>query len=380
MKKYFAILAFTVWTHCCFGVSVIADPYIINIERALDAYKFDKRFDPTKYPTLHKEVVDLCIEVYESEKAHPEYIQCLTAQDSYFYAFQVIAKELMLQAYGIEKPEFEFLRVPTQPLAKSKKEFFTLFPTLIFTSEDFARLLQSPIEKIEEKYEAHQLFMENEYLRISRGEKETSVDDHEDTYDYTRYVINDTVAEVSKELISVSFTMETYVPLDSALSVFLSGQSVSFGAYSESEDAYLMQIKKIVGSIFNSLDIPPKDIQQCIDILVANAPHTECGIINQVLIPQENAQEIMYIALGGGFLHTFYDDKFTAVMDKFTQDRQSTNFRTYRNFQARIIAGAIYGHPGVKIYRYTLIPEDEQKAYETLVRETIKELLSPSHK
>lgn len=42
------------------------------------------------------EVADLFLKIYKNEKAHPEFIQCVTAQNSFFYAYQVIAKELYL--------------------------------------------------------------------------------------------------------------------------------------------------------------------------------------------------------------------------------------------------------------------------------------------
>jgi len=70
------------------------------------------------------------------------------------------------------------------------------------------------------------------------GEFGTAADDEENEEDLSRYQINDTLPEISKELIAVNFTVETYRPLDSALFVFLTGQSVSLSSTSKSETDY----------------------------------------------------------------------------------------------------------------------------------------------
>jgi len=43
----------------------------------------------------------------------------------------------------------------------------------------------------------------------------------------------------------------------------------------------------------------------------------------------------------------------------------------------RVIAGSLFENPQIKILRYTLIPKEAEKDYETIVREAIDELLTP---
>jgi hypothetical protein len=83
----------------------------------------------------------------------------------------------------------------------------------------------------------------------------------------------------------------------------------------------------------------------------------------------------MYLSFGGGFLHSIYDSKFETSYIEFQNNRQEGSFRTFRNFQARVIAGSLFENPQVKIFRYTLIPKETERQYEAIVRDSIDELL-----
>lgn len=170
--------------------------------------------------------------------------------------------------------------------------------------------------------------------------------------------------------------METFVPLDSALFVFCVGQSVSLATGSKSEEEYRHKLKDILCEVFSHLCFSEEKLKNCIDSLIELAPHTTQGIINQIFIPKANASSHLYLSFGGGIRHPVYDENFEESCSEFQRDRERESFRTFRNFQARLLVGFLFADPQIKIFRYTLIPEKTQKEYETLVAETLDELFN----
>lgn len=348
--------------------------YLNNIDKAIDLYQFDGQFKNLENDYLREEIKELFLRIYEKEKAHPDFIQCLTAQDSLFYAYQVIAKALYQKIYGLPREDFEFLRFPNQNLLKNREEFFLRYPSLIFSPEQIAKLYKISLNQLDQLkiYEIHE---EEEYWRILKGEKErfeTIDDEDEDIFPD----LDDVDPEISRELISVNFTMETYRPLDSALFVFLSGNSVSLSTLSDSEAEYQQKLIQILSELFNSLSFSNEKITACINKLVDHAPRTKLGIINQIFLPKETASRFLYLSWAGGFLHSIYDSEFEENYQEFQVNRKEESFRTLKNFQGRLIAGSLFEDPRIKIIRYTLIPQEAQKQYEAFVQDTIEDLFS----
>lgn len=364
MKRWIIAFLFLFCAHCGLVCSLEKEHYLINLEKALDAHHFhDDRED----------VMNLFLQIFENEIAHPDFIQCVTAQDCRFYAYQVIAKELYRKIYGEPRKEFEFLRFHT--LSKNREEFSSLYPSLMISKTELAKEFKTNEEGLEDALKTFEKQDEEEFLRISKGEEESHDDDGEDEGVSISLQINDTMPEVSKELLSVNFTMETYRPLDSALFVFLSGHSISL-FYSPDDDLdYQYKISKIFCELFDSLSLPKEKVIHCVTKLIEKAPRSQFGIINQIFIPKENVNNCLYLAFGGGLLHPVYDSTFENSLLEFQNSREDSSFRTFRNFQARIIAGALFEDPKIKIFRYTLIPEEDQRKYERIVRDALNELL-----
>jgi|694.fasta_scaffold19462_9 hypothetical protein len=374
MNKWIINFIFLFCLPFCLVCSTEKELYLLNIEKALVACHFDEEFETLNNPNLREEVKELFLRIYENEKNHPGFIQCITAQDSLFYAYQVIAKELYRRLYGIPRDDFEFLRFPTQNLLKNREEFFLRYPSLILSKEELAKEFKTTPDYLDESFKEFERLNEEEYLRISRGEKETRSDE-DDEEASSRFQINDTCTEISRELLSVNFTMETYRPLDSAMFVFLSGNSVSLDSLSNDGEEYKQKFMKILYELFDSLSIPREKLTACLEELIKKAPLSRFGIINQIFIPKENITDFMYLSFGGGFLHSIYDSKFETSYIEFQNNRQEGSFRTFRNFQARVIAGSLFENPQVKIFRYTLIPKETERQYEAIVRDSIDELL-----
>lgn len=383
MKKWTITFVLLFCVHFYLVCSTEKDLYLLNIEKALEACHFDENFETLTNPNLREEIKEFFLQIYENEKDYPDFIQCITAQDSLFYAYQVIAKELYRKLYGMPRDDFEFLRFPTQNLLKTREEFFSRYPSFIISKEELAKEFKTTPDKLDEALKIYEKQDEEEYLRISRGEEETHKElDDDNEYDEeisSRFLINDTDAEISKELLSVNFTMETYRPLDSAMFVFLSGKSVSLASLSNDKEEYKQKFFKILYELFDSLSLPREKLTECIEKLIEKAPLSRFGIINQIFIPKENITPILYLSFGGGFLHSVYDSKFEENYIEFQNNRQDGSFRTFRNFQARVIAGSLFENSQVKILRYTLIPKETERQYEAIVRDTIDELLAPTH-
>lgn len=384
MKKRIITFVFLFCVQFCLVYSAEKDLYLINIEKALEACHFNEYPEVLTNPNFQEDVKELFLRIYENEKKYPDFIQCLTAQDSLFFAYQVIAKELYRKLYGMPRDDFEFLRFPTQNLLKSREEFFLQYPSLILSEEELAKEFKTSPDKLEEAFNLYVMQDEEDYLKISRGEKETrhefdDDDDDDDDEMPSRFQINDTLAEVSKELLSVNFTMETYRPLDSALFVFLSGTSVSLAALSDNEEVYKQKFTKILKELFDPLSLPKEKLTECLEKLIEKAPRSKFGIINQIFIPKENITKYIYLSFAGGFLHSIYDSKFEESYSEFQNNRQEESFRTFKNFQARVIAGSLFENPQIKILRYALIPKEAEMQYESIVREAIDELLTSTY-
>jgi hypothetical protein len=132
-----------------------------------------------------------------------------------------------------------------------------------------------------------------------------------------------------------------------------------------------------VHELFESLSLPRERVTECLEKLIQKAPYSRFGIINQIFIPKEDIINCLYLSFGGGFLHSIYDSKFEESYSEFQNSRLEGHFRTFRNFQARVIAGSLFENPKVKILRHSLIPKEIEKQFEVVVREAIDELLTP---
>lgn len=383
MKNRIISFIFIFFVQSCLIYSAEKDSYLINIEKALEACHFNENPENLTNPNLREEIKELFLRIYENEKKYPDFIQCITAQDSLFFTYQVIAKELYHKLYSMPRDDFEFLRFPTQNLLKSREDFFLKYPSLILSGEELAKEFKTTPDKLKEAFNIYEKQDEEDYLRISRGEKEThNESDNEENEDETtssRLQINDTMPEISRELLSVNFTMETYRPLDSALFVFLSGSSVSLTSLSDDQEEHKQKFTKILHELFDSLLLPKEKLNEWLEKLIDKAPPSKFGIINQIFIPKENITKHIYLSFGGGFRHSFYDSNFEESYIEFQNNRQEESFRTFRNFQARVIAGSLFENPQVKILRYTLIPKETEIQYEAIVRDAIDELLTPAY-
>lgn len=380
MKKNTII--FFVFLFCMQLCLACPNLYLSHIEKALEVSRMDGNLEILSNSNLQEELKELFLRIYENEKKYPDYVQCVTAQDSLFYAYQVIAKELYRKLYGMPREDFEFLRFPTQSLLTNREAFFSRYPSLILSNEELSKVYKTTPDHLEETLKMQERQDEAFFLRISRGEKETcegeSDDEDADDQEIASLIqVNDTLKEVSKELISVNFTMETYRSLDSAMYVFLSGKSASLASLSKDQEEYKQKILTILYELFDSLCISKAKLADCLETLIEKVPCSKLGIINQIFIPKEEVAKYMYISLSGGFLHPIYDSNFEGSYNEFQNNRQEESFRTFRNFQARVIAGALFENPRVKILRYTCIPEDAEKQYEAIVREAIDALLAP---
>jgi hypothetical protein len=352
------------------------DPYVINIEKALSYAKSDPTLALNSDPSFLPKIKEILMEIREKEKSYPDYIQCLTAQDSFFYAYQVIAKELWHKMGGAERKDFEYLRFPLQKLLQTKDQFFAQYPTF-----DSTHCFESSIERIllcelamEEKAKRHYGIFEetdpkvNDFLLLEEKQKKDETDSTIPKF------IDDRDAEIGRELISVSFTMESFFPGASCMSVFLSGQSISLFAVAKNEEAYRQKLVAILAELFNHLPLNPVIISDTVDKLFLHRPRCCYGIINQIFIQREHVENIVYWAFLGGLLHPTRNTNFLESYDELLRHRANPPFRTFKNYTGRIIAGGLFKDPDIKIFRYTLIDEEERMAYECYVRNVINSL------
>jgi len=370
VKNFIVAIIFCV--QICF-VDCTEDHYLINIENALNASSIDG-FKPLEEASLVEEINALFLKIYHNENKYPDTIACLTAQDSIFYAYQVIAKELYIQVFGAPREDFEFLRFPTQKLLTTKEDFFNHFPSLIIPENTSDDQLDISNDSLLAYFDKHEKEEEAEFVKIINGEEICGgCEEAKEAEINFEFQICDTAPEISRELISVNFSLETYRPLDSVMFVFLSGKSV---ALVHNQDEYKQKFIKIFSELFEYLYIPNEKLVACLEELIEKAPRSKFGIINQIFIPKDSVEKCLYLSFSGGFLHSVYDANFDKVLLAFQNSRTENPFRTFRDFQARIIAGALFEDPQVKILRYTLFPKEIEQEYEALVRDSILKLLT----
>jgi hypothetical protein len=304
--------------------------YVNHVQKCLD--ELEAKFPNLQQPYKRRKILNLLKEVRLKELENRGKYQVLHAQDSLFFAYQVIAKHLyeaLILGYNKEEvPNFEFLRYPHPDLLKNTDEFFQKFPGLIRNMKVADQSL-------------------------------------------------DANPEISLQLLSVSFSMEYYVPVDSALFIFVWGKGISEWSSAKTEEIYKEKFKLHLKELFESAGIASHAYEAFLDLLIERAPKTDEGIINQIIFPKEKVGDYLYLAKPLGFLDQGPNEKIDIVLEEFQQNRLKTgdDFDHRMNLQARFIAGSLF-NKDITIYRYSLIPEDVQEEYEKIVEETIHRILS----
>jgi|688.fasta_scaffold204452_2 hypothetical protein len=299
--------------------------YKSHIQKNLSDYepKFEYLTDARK-----QEILDLCVKIRIRELENVDQYQVVTAQDSLFFAYQVIAKTLHAALHGEGCQDFEFLRCPHHTLISNPEDLFAEYPAL---------------SKMEENG-----------------------------------ITSDLQPDISRHLISCSLALETSTPADSALFVFLFGKGISEWSSTREEDAYSKKFERHLEELFECMGLARDSYAPFLSLLISAAPRTEEGIINQIFLPKENIQSHLYFAKSGGFFHPKQNRDVHETIKQFHHERLTSNLDMKKNLQARILTGSL-SNRGVKIYRYTLIPEQEQEAYKNLVDQVIQKILiSPS--
>lgn len=327
--------------------------YLANINRGLDYLKANDLCPTLNDPRKVKEITNLLIQIRQKENQFPEKYQVVTAQDSRFFAYQVIAKELYKQQQGQERQNFEFLRYPGRQLVKDRQALFKTFPTLN-VNKDNMQIVQVLADELSRK-------------NVDRGIDNT--DDAEDIYS-----INDTKPEISKQIVAINLGLETCLAYDSALFVFLDGKGVVEGHKSSDNEAYIETFKSYLRQVFQSAGIHPEAYEKYLTALIYNTPITPEGIINQIFVPKSRIKEFLYISLPGGFLNVVSDELIDHQFETFQQERLSSDFDIHFNLQGRLIAGKLFDKD-VEIFRYTLIPIKDQEIYSQFVQEVIEAIL-----
>jgi hypothetical protein len=320
-------------------------PYLLHLEKGLKSLEENEFCHHLKDLDRKNEILTLLLEVRKQEEQYSDFYQVVTAQDSQFFAYQVIAKELYKKIEGKEIPDFEFLRYPNIELIDNRKDLFSHFPSLNISKE--------ALEKLYKVFEAKEESPEHQ-----EGKQE----------------VNDILPEVSRQLLSVNFSLETCIPLDSALFVFIKGRGVVEGCIGQSDAEYKSKFVAHIEEIFHSAGIKQEAYKPYLESLVQAAPMTKEGIINQIFLPKEKMKDFLYLSMSAGYLHDAKDEKIHEVIAAFQEERLRDDFPIDRNFQARVIVGSLFNEE-VKIFRHTLIPQEEQEAYQSFVETTIDHII-----
>lgn len=283
------------------------------------------KFDVLDNSKNRQQILQLLVQIRLKELEHPDKYQFVTAQDSRYFAYQVIAKELYAALNGENIPNFEFLRYPSHALIKDPEEFFR-------------------------KYS----FLKNRSARTNP--------------DWC-----DALPEISFQLLSASLSADTYITADSCLFVFLYGKGIAEWSNAKEDHPYHEKFLQNVSAIFNSAGIQRRIYQPYLRQLVEAAPRTNEGIINQIFLPIENIEKYLYISSCGGFLNSEKNVNIHQTIAEFQKIRFN-NFRLKENMQVRLIIGSLFSKD-VYIYRHTLIPEREQEIYRKHVRQIIQQML-----
>ncbi len=317
--------SFSVFSHENTNYEIFShsDAYRVHVAEIL--YHLQERFPSLKDPQKYDDALELIVQIRCKELENPTKYQFVSSQDSRYFAYQVIAKEVYNALNESNFKNLKFLRYPTNTLAKTPDEFFALYPIFKISNTSTAECF-------------------------------------------------DALPDVSYQLLSASFSIDTYVPADSALFVFLSGKGISQWFNTKEESLYHETFIQNVSAIFDNAGINQKQYQPYLESLINASPRTNEGIINQIFIPRENISNYLYVATPGGFFNVERNIDIDQTIEDF-QKMRFTNFILKKNFQVRIIAGSLFDED-VTIYRYTLIPKNEQKSYRKFVKDTIHRILN----
>jgi hypothetical protein len=310
----------------------------------------------------HESVINLFQNVSIQEQDRPEYVQCVTAQPSDFYAYHVVAEKLLDKQYGLKRDHFTWIRCPLDPFCGSRKDLFELFPSLTaWRNWILSVSYQNPhiFDMLEQAALDDEQLYRNQIIGIFPDDDDDDSDEEEEIPNAS---INDTNPAVAKEILSVNFSLETYQLWDSAVWFFLNNSAGSF-----------RDVKPFLRNLFDSCHIPVEAYEPYLDELASRAPKSHVGILHQIFIPKEKAQDYMFIATAGGYIDDF--ESFETHYAKFQQSRLQDDFRTFRNFQARVIVGCLFNDPDVKIISHNLFSEEDKLSYERFVEETIEKIL-----
>lgn len=340
--------------------SRILNPYISNIERCLT--ESENTFEDLNEK---ENVLQLLMDMRLKELEYADKYQVVTAQDSYFFAYQVIAKELYQRIQEKKFNDFEFLRAPHASLAKDREDFFKKYPSFNVSKEVWAQIAQVPVEDLLDFIE--QMWNDDENDEVSEEETEISLV-LEDLY-----ALDDTLIEISAQLISANLSMETLVPADSAFDVFMGGEGIA-ASLGIDHSAYLKKLTNHLSEIFDHAGLLRASYEPYLQHLIEAAPKTSRGIINQIFLPKEHIEDFLYIAFPFGLLNSAHDEIVHQVFTSFQTDRLKPNFNMNKNLQVRVIAGKLFDDQ-VNIFRYTLIPQNEQEAYLQYVKSVIDQIL-----
>lgn len=295
-------------------------------EHNLFGHLTDERIDQIQ--PLMKAITEKEVELHE------KYYQFVTGLDSKFLAYQIILKEFYKIKYNESFNDFEFMRSYKDPnLANDLWMFLGEHPDLI-TLEELAKNPATP-----EGDEAPAIMLEG--------------------YE------NDTVPEIRQQLISASLTMETKTTLDSAQFVFAQGAGMS-----KQGDEELL---KYIVEAFSLEHVNTEQLENRLKTLIEKAPRSREGMILQIFVPKDEAENIFYVAYGGGILKQDETANKEVYFIEHEMKRDNLDFESEKNDQVRLLAGNLTPL-NVKIFRYTTISQQEIEAYEELVRTELSAL------
>lgn len=341
--------------------ALILNSYTHNIEKCLI------ESDCTLKNLQEKEdLLKFFINIRAKELEHLDKYQVITAQDSYFFAYQVIAKELYQRLQKKNLIDFEYLRAPHKSLAKNREDFFKQYPSLNVSKEIWAQIAGVPVENL------------LDFLEQSEQDDDRESDNEDEAPNHSLveqiYAITDTCPEISRQLIAGNLSIETYVPADSAFDLFMDGIGVVTSQNANSEEDYLEKLKDHLIEMFDHAGLSRASYEPYLDDLIQTAPRTQRGIITQIFLPKDHIEDFLYIAFPFGLLNSIEDEIIHQVFATFQSNRLKPNFNINKNLQVRLIAGSLFNDE-VKIFRHTLIPQTEQDAYLQYVKNTIDQIL-----
>lgn len=284
--------------------------------------------------------------IWEISEQHKEaYHHFVTAQNSKFYALQVVLKTL----YGETEGPYEYLRLQHQLEIESIDQLFECYPGL------------TCIPEISQELED----------RTNSDEEASDDEDNEVDFDEEAVAQNDVLPEISKEIIAASLLPHCAMPQDSALYVFLVGGNVA------------QQGDELVASAmldaFTHFGLAKKNAQAAVSKILAEAPKSDLGILMQVFVPKTEAKDFFFVSLSGGYLHKRADREYLDYFDRMHQRVFAPGFLPENhNAQVRLLASKLT-EDDVLIYRHTQIPEEQRSVFEARVREIVDEVLNREH-